>query len=433
MAETPREAVEFARMVVRAFYPDEFVILVDAVLRMNNYCAHGKLAQRLGIPPKELRQMLTRMVQARLMNSDKRNQKKVNIQDERRPARTVTTEFWYVPLGNVVDAFIYRVHKMTREIEKKRASERERQKWVCNRCGSEYQLLDILQWANGEGTFICEKIGVRADRRPYPCGGRIAEEDNSAQIKETERVKQLLDEQLRALRERAAVCANMNIPNHPLEGADENTWAEIVPETVGMHGEKVDEDGVPIVDKEDSERASQEAAASAGAAAGTIAKPIDDGAIPGKPTWFKDTQADDVDEDWDSGQENVDIKKGTASSINAVEEEAYAERYLREIGGLAPQPTASGGEQSNNASTQGLDESTNANTSSQQLDEKPENSDDMLEDEDDVLVSVAGKKVRLSQITEEMKERMTDDEYRQFVEAQRSVGGLDDDDDDDVE
>lgn len=431
MAETPREAVEFARMLVRAFYPDEFVILMDAVLRMNNYCAHGKLAQRLGIPPKELRQMLTRMDQARLMKSDKRTQKKVNIHDERRPSRTVTTEFWYVPLGNVVDAFAYRVHKLSREVEKKRASERERQKWVCGRCQTEYQLLDILQWANSNGAFICEKVDVRADRRPHPCGGRITEEDNTAQVKETERVKQLLDDELRGLRERAAVCANMDIPNHPLEGADEKTWEEVVPETVGMHGEKVDENGMPIAEKETVKLAGDGAAVSS-VAAPAAANPLDDDTIPEKPTWFKDTQGDDADDDWDSEQENVvDIKKGTASSINADEEKAYMERYLRKIGGVAPETADSNQTDAKPQSSVGPEPSTAADGAKES--QTGQQAGTIIGDTDDTTVSVAGKQVKLSQVTEEMKEQMTDEEYGRFVEAQRNAGGMDDDDDDEFE
>lgn len=437
MSEAPREAVEFARMVVRAFYADEFVVLMDAVLRMNNFCAHGLLAQRLSIPPKELRQMLNRMVQARLMKSDKRQQKKVNIHDERRGTRLVTTEFWYVPLGSVVDSFIFRVHKMTREIEKRRATEREQHKWICERCGSHYQLLDILQWSNNpDGSFVCEKIGVRADRRPYPCGGRISEEDNSSAIKETERVKQMLDEELRILRERANVCANMDIPNHPLLGADEKKWDEYAPETVGANGEKVDEDGVPIEQKEAAIRAKEEIASSSKIP--STGNPINDDAIPEKPSWFKDSQPEDADDDWDYEQENVvDIKKGTAASINADAEKVYMEQYLRQIGGLPPETKEDDAVSTTLATPDPHKDPTKTDKNeiqpaSVQLANNQDSSNENEQDvEEDVIVYVAGKPVKLSQVTEDM--HMTDEEYLKFVEAQRSVGGAHDVDDDDMD
>lgn len=442
MSETPREAVEFARMVVRAFYSDEFVVLLDAVLRMNNYCAHGKLAQRIGIPAKELRQMLNRMVQARLIKSDKRQQKKVNIHDEKRGTRMVTTEFWYVPLASVVDAFIFRVDKLNEEIKRRRESERGQDKWVCSRCHSKYSTLDILSWDQG-GVFICERIGVRADRRPMPCGGQINEEDNSAVIKETERVKQMLDDELRALRERAAVCANLDIPNHPLDGADEKTLQEVVPDTVGMHGERVDEDGIPISEKESA--ANSQANKAAGKAAPST-NPIDDDVIPDKPSWFKDIQTEDGDDDWDPEQENVmDLKKGTASTINADEEKAYMERYLRQIGGLPPeeQPASSDKQESSTAaSIPSAPEANNGVVNNAQ--NEPDfaqgnqitavNSNTAGQDEeDDVIVYVAGKPVKMSQVTVEMQENlMTNDEFVKFM-ALKSGGGNDEDFEDDFE
>lgn len=423
-------------MVVRAFHTGEFVILMDAVLRANNYCAHHQLAQRLGLQPKELRQMLNRMVQARLMRSDKRTQKKINIHDDRRPVRTVTTEFWYVPLGTVVDTFLYRVHKITKGIEERRKNEIQRQKHECTSCNTVYDLLDILHFQSTKaGLFICEKMGVRVDRRPFPCGGVIKEQDNSAKVKELERTKQMVIVELRELRERAAVLARMDIPNHPLANVDDK---DIVPEMVDKDGEKVDEDGVKIADKEAAKKAAAaEVAAEKGAAH------IDDNFIPEKPSWFKESTIEEGDDEWDFEQDNfVSTKKGTAASFNEEEEKSYFERYLQEIGGTAEPTTAPASTAP--AVTVPAATATAAPAPAATLagnvatDSKPPASSKIAKvntvDErvdygtNDALVSVAGKQIKWSEVTEEMQESMTPEEYKAYF-ALAQPGGDDDDDD----
>ncbi len=91
---------------------------LDGVLRGNNYCAHNDLAHRLKIAPKELRVTLVKMAHARLVKCEKRVQKRINFRDERRPSRSVNTEFWFVPLREVVDAFTFRVHMISAELDR---------------------------------------------------------------------------------------------------------------------------------------------------------------------------------------------------------------------------------------------------------------------------------------------------------------------------
>eukprot|EP00177_Eucheuma_denticulatum_P005585 GFKZ01010152.1.p1 GENE.GFKZ01010152.1~~GFKZ01010152.1.p1 ORF type:complete len:437 (+),score=106.51 GFKZ01010152.1:138-1448(+) len=433
MAKVPREAVEFARMVVRAFYPPEFIVLTDAVLRHNNYCAHHDLARRLHLQPKELRQTLVRMVQERLMRNEKRQQKRINLRDERRQARLVNTEFWYVPLAEVVDAFIYRVHRATSEFEKKRQNELAAQKHVCERCGSEYQLLEILTEMTAEGDFVCTKMGVRPDRRPAPCGGIIREQDNSHKVKEMERIMHKLDEELRPLRTKAFQCAKMEIPAHPLEGADEETWGELVPETVGIHGEAVNEDGL---DLDTARKMGDEKLPNIERVAKAPASKKDDDVVPEKPKWFQsDNKGDrDLEDDWDNDGGNVlDNKAGTAASFGEEDAQAYYERYLKEIAGedvrangksSVPVIDLDGGE-SAQQDVKAKKETPERETKAEKVDVVDE-----VDELENVMVSVAGKQMKLSEVTEDMTDQMTAAEYKAyFALAQGGVGGEGDDDD----
>lgn len=446
MAQVPREAVEFARMVVRAFYPPEFIVVTDAVLRHNNYCAHHDLARRLRIQPKELRQVLIRMVHVHLMRNEKRQQKRINLKDERRPTRTVNTEFWYVPLAEIVDAFTFRVHKITKEFEERRTNELARRKYVCSRCRSEYTLLEILSDTTPDGEFVCSKMGVRPDRRPRPCFGIIREEDNKAQIRDTERIMQKLSEELRPLHAKADQCSRVEIPAHPLDGADEQTWGEIVPETVGIYGEAVDEEGL---DKELSAQLNDKGDTKGDAVPGIdrplIMEPNDNGVIPERPSWFKDSNkdGDEGDDDWvDEQTENqnlLDSKTGTAASFFAEEDEkSYYEQYLKEIGGSSAGSLAkeSPSLETDGAKSVPMEQSpdrspgeikpaspTEAAPSAQAAEDDPE----------DAVVYVAGKQMKLSEVSEEMTEKMTAEEYKAYYALAGGGGGDGDDDDDDFE
>lgn len=463
MMEAPREAVEFARMLVRAFYPDEMVVLLDAVMRTNNnYCPHFLLSQRLSMPPKELRQLLNRMVQARLMRCDKRQQKKFQLVTDyhnsvkgeeplrKMTSRLITTEFWYVPIGSILDAFNYRVHKLDVEIKKRKASETQQHKWTCTKCHATYQLLDILQWnSNDQGLFICEKLGVRADRKPSMCNGLIKEEDNSFSIKHTEKLKQMLDVQLRPLIERANNISSLSVPNHPLHGADEKTWELYAPQNIGPNGEKVDDDGIPV------DQPKNVGVKSSGADGGKQAKTTEDttlvaadainadNVIPDKPTWFKD-QPEDADDDWDHEQNVIQVDKNISSSINADEEKAYMERYLREIGGSVPAEQQQGSKdrsKSNSPNASPDDDGVRSSSASDGNDEiqAVHQNEDKVEsigaqeeevaEGDDVIVYVGGEGMKLSQVTEDMHDKMTDEEYSNYAQALQNAGAHADDDD----
>lgn len=417
MAEVPIEAAEFARLLVRAFYTPDFVVVMDSILRQNNYVSHHELARRLTMQPKELRQVLVRMEGARLMRSERRQQKRINYRDERRPTRTVNTEFWYVPLGELVDAFLYRVHVLSKAIEEKRNNETKSQKHMCTVCKTQYELLEILSSMNERDEFICMRMGVRLDRRQLPCGGIIQPQDNSAEIKETERVKQLLDEELRELLQRAQICATLDIPVHPLEGADEKTWGERVPEAIGLDGEPVDEEGLSAALKgETDDMKSDRAEADLVPTAASPAEK-DDGTIPEKPSWFKESKADD-DLDWETTGQVLENKTGTSAVFAQREEDnSYYEQYMRTIAGVQaekpPLPTAG-----DVIDLDGDEKEETRESSPEVVAEPGKNAN--------VIVSVGGKNMKMSEVTPAMIENMSAEEYGKYFDLQQKSSGNED-------
>ncbi|KAI0566124.1 Transcription factor E [Gracilaria domingensis] len=428
MAEVPREAVEFARRLVRAFYPDEFVVLLDAVLRQNNFVSHRDLAYRLRMQPKEMRQVLVRMEHARLMRRDKREQKRITIRDGKKQTRVIQTDYWYVPLLEMVDAFMYRVWRITKELEEKRNNVAEGQKYVCTRCGARFQLLDILAGERADGQFECTNMNSKA----LPCKGLIREQDNSAQIREMERLRNLIDEQLRTLRERADHCSRLDIPRHPLEGADEKTWGERVPETVGARGERVDEDGIDMELKAEEEERKKGSDV-------IVVEPIhrqhkDDAFIPEKPSWFKEGGGEE-EEEWDDTEQHVlDNKAGTAASFGREEDEkAYYDMYVKQIYGAGAE--AKHVEDGGNATA---DEVIDLDADDEVVAVEPGKETEAnvtgkagadTQQKEDVMVSVAGKVMKLSEVTPEMAEQMTPDEYKAYFAVAQPNSTMDDEDD----
>lgn len=424
MAEVPREAVEFARVCVRAFYPPEYVVALDGILRGNNYCAHHNLANRLQQPAKELRITLNQMVTARLVTCEKRTQKRINFRDDRRPSRSVNTEFWFVPLRELVDAFTFRVNRVTKELEQVIARHAEQRSYVCERCGTVYGELDIVPLLADDGSgFICERFGMVTGRRPGECGGRIVEQSNVDQLKEAEALKRKFETQLQTLRERAEKCFTLDIPAHPLQDADAETWGDIVPENIGIHGETVDEHGytadiaaeIKGLKKQEVEKKVEEPVVQE--------EKKEDVVVPDKPSWFKDsTGADeDADDDWDddAAQQNV-LKNNTTGTAATFQDESdaksYYEHFLRQAGAVveegAPETPAA--------------EATAPETAVKDMEVEPA-ALEAEKAEPEVMVKVGGKEVAMSQVTEEMKEEMTPDEY----EAYFALAKNDDDDDDD--
>jgi transcription initiation factor IIE alpha subunit len=342
MADVPHEAVQFARMAVRAFYSEDYVVVVDGVLRRNNFCSHSDLARALHAKPKDLRKICARMVAARLLCSEKRQQRRINYKDSKHPARLVNTEFWFVPLCELVDAFQYRMHHILRELDESIRKESEQDRYICEKCFRRYKLVDICANVNPDtGEFFCDAMAYNR----VSCNGIIHEEDNSSVLKETENFKKRFEDELRPICGLADVCARMHIPKHPLEGADEATWALYVPETVGVHGEVVDAEGLTAdvaaeLSRLDSVPAEDAAAAvtAEGLDLAIAASAADAGVIPERPDWFKESKKDDddLDDDWEDENEAVAQSGkvshpsfGTAASFgdNSTDAKSYLEMY----------------------------------------------------------------------------------------------------------
>eukprot|EP00172_Hildenbrandia_rubra_P004113 Plantae.Rhodophyta-Hildenbrandia_rubra.ctg7687.p3 GENE.Plantae.Rhodophyta-Hildenbrandia_rubra.ctg7687~~Plantae.Rhodophyta-Hildenbrandia_rubra.ctg7687.p3 ORF type:complete len:406 (-),score=106.32 Plantae.Rhodophyta-Hildenbrandia_rubra.ctg7687:5611-6828(-) len=395
MASSPKEAQEFVRMLVRAFYPDLFAPIVDGILTHSNYVSHHNLSQALHQNPRELRKKMHRLTMTKLVKSEKRQQKKINYADERQPMRTVHTEFWFVPLVEVLDAFQYRVEIIKRELEEETKLEEAQNEYVCLRCNTTYKLLDILNNMAEDGSFICDRVDVQME-----CGGRIVEQENAGKEQESASLKNMFYDQIQPLIVLANSCSKLDIPAHPLNGVDEKTWGDLVPETIGRDGMPTTEGGgenEAAGKKKDVQYQIDLGIDEQDKAAGEESgKSKDESAVPDKPDWFKETGKEE-DDDWDAGA-NVQIPDETQNEKvkEELERDAYYQKFVEKNMATAGQET----------DQQALEK--------ERSEEKP---GDITKD---VKVTIGGVVYNQDDITEELIAKMTPEEYQEFYNQMRS-------------
>lgn len=456
MADVPEEAVRFARMAIRAFYPADHAVVADGVLRQNNFCSHAALSSQLRMRPKELRQILSRMVSARLMESEKHQQKRINYKDERQPGRIVQTEYWYVPLPKLIDAFQYRVDIISLKLEEQIRLESEEDMYKCQECGRQYKLVDICANIDPDtGAFYCDAIL----RNRRPCNGEIKEEDNSSRLKETESFKKQFEENLRPLRLLAQQCNALEIPVHPMDGADEETWERYVPKMIGVRGEVVDAEGLNAdLAAEVNEDAPAAKTADIVNFGGKANGGGDSAMIPDRPSWFKagGKEDDEDDDDWEDNENGA----ATAAAQPAFGTGAMFgrgtdfESYMKALGGTtggnggkdgaatdATKPEETGpvsdaakiieaNEAAELALSAGADKAQSDTTPAAGAAAVVQAAESKKNETEEPQVFVNGVSYALSSITEELAEKMTQEEFQQYCELR---AGGDDDDDDDVE
>lgn len=445
MADVPKEALEFARMAVRAFYPVEFAVVADGVLRRNNLVSHAELAAQLRMGPKDLRQIMSRMEGARLMKKEGIQQKRINYKDERHPTRVVQTQFWHMPLSELIDAFQFRISVIEKDVEDRIRKEKEKDVYTCTGCKRKYKLVDIcgnIDSATGE--FMCD--AMRLDRRP--CESVIKEADNSTRLKETESFKKRFEEELQPLRELANRCMTLKIPVHPLEGVDKETWDRFIPEFVGARGEVVNAEGLS------AELAAEVDGVQEAPLAGIqdFAPVVNGGGnatvVPDRPSWFKAGAKggdDEDDEEWEETGDGAGAAKqtpfGTGALFGGGDADAYMSSYMapgEEAAAVKVEDGAGGDAKKAETAKEGGEPAGDAELETGApapragvVKEAEMAAAPAAPESETVFVAVKGVKYALADITEDLANDMTPDEFDAYS-AVRNIAN-DDDSDEDLE
>mmetsp|Transcript_18579 Transcript_18579/g.39023 ORF Transcript_18579/g.39023 Transcript_18579/m.39023 type:complete len:447 (-) Transcript_18579:60-1400(-) len=225
--ETPDAVRDFARMVVRYFYEDFFIVLMDAVLRERNYAREEKLAKATSLPEKEVRTMLGRMVEERLLRREKQQFRRHTRQDLGKNPRTVQEYFYYVDFLSLMDMFRYRLEHVRAKLDQDVQTEQDHAiMYVCPACEKTFGALDVVELIPDGDSFLCD----RELRKNMPCGAALEDARQRVQHARAKELRNRLEDEIRPLLELLHACRDVKIPRHPLEEASDKRWAELVPE-----------------------------------------------------------------------------------------------------------------------------------------------------------------------------------------------------------
>ncbi|KIW02418.1 uncharacterized protein PV09_06236 [Verruconis gallopava] len=146
------KAQELVRMVARAFYDTEAVVIVDALVRhvalslSDIYYVFQNSAKQKGQIPNCLGQLRL----GGLITEFSREEIKANAQ---KPTKVT---YYYIDYRHAVDATKYRLHTLGANLRKEAEPTEERKDYRCPRCKSEFKVIDVMERSSADGTtFLC--------------------------------------------------------------------------------------------------------------------------------------------------------------------------------------------------------------------------------------------------------------------------------------
>ncbi|KAK2762637.1 hypothetical protein FQN54_000810 [Arachnomyces sp. PD_36] len=176
------------RSVVRAFYETRHILVIDALF-IHSVLHVEDLALLLGMQQKDLRKLCARLREDRLIAVHSRPEIRAGV------SRPTNREYYYIPLHPVVDGIKFRVSRLTSTIKAQYTPSAERKEYVCQRCGSEWTQLEVLNRVGPEG-FECHRCGAPLSRAEDLEGGagpdRSGHEKNSKLMAQLDKILKLL-------------------------------------------------------------------------------------------------------------------------------------------------------------------------------------------------------------------------------------------------
>lgn len=144
------------RMVARAFYDPECVVIIDALIRHTslNYSDLAWLFQSSLKKKGDLPATIGSLKNGGLITEYSREETKQNAQ------KAVKVTYYYIDYRHAVDATKYRLHTLGSNLRKLAGPAEEKKEYKCLRCKSEFKEIDVIGQASSDGmTFVCLTCG----------------------------------------------------------------------------------------------------------------------------------------------------------------------------------------------------------------------------------------------------------------------------------
>eukprot|EP01039_Chlorochromonas_danica_P011472 gene11472-12833_t len=184
-------AEELIETIARAFYPDDIVVLIDALLR-EKYIIEEEVGPRLKLSAKETRKVITQLEEEMLIKHEK-----VPIEDD-------PSSFYkclYIDYQACVNVIRYRVYLMQQALASQESTELSEVSYKCPTCKAIYSSLEVLRMLSGDHKFICSHCCPHENFRDLPSQPfyRLIEIDNRKTINSLQNMQKKMAEQLRSI------------------------------------------------------------------------------------------------------------------------------------------------------------------------------------------------------------------------------------------
>ncbi|MBW0542164.1 hypothetical protein O181_081879 [Austropuccinia psidii MF-1] len=135
--------------VARAFYEARHILLFDQLIR-KEAMKDEELATRLGIGAKELAKAANQLIRDQLVS--------VYLRAELKPGAHKSTQrtYYFIDYKHCVDVIKWRMWKMNKVLDDKQRNVIDGQGYVCPRCKKTYSTLDVSGLSMTSTSFLCE-------------------------------------------------------------------------------------------------------------------------------------------------------------------------------------------------------------------------------------------------------------------------------------
>jgi transcription initiation factor IIE alpha subunit len=182
MADLTIYAEALIQTVVRAFYDDEIVVLVDVLIR-DKFLRDDDMSLRLNLPARKLRASLQFLQDEHLV--------KAETVDDLAQGGSQATKFYYLDYCTAVHSIRLRLFLLKRQLEQAELNARSASYYICpgykiRRCNGKYTEEDVQQFVDpNTGLFMCfecQQLFANNPEAPGPSEYTLQLVDNSKEL-----------------------------------------------------------------------------------------------------------------------------------------------------------------------------------------------------------------------------------------------------------
>lgn len=172
--------------VARAFYDDNTVVIMDALMR-ERFIRDEEFGPRLKLCSKDVRSILGQLENERLVSYED-----LTMDDKR------TSRCWYIDYKRFYLLVRYRMFLMTKEVQDREKLQYNRLFFECPTCGDKYPEIKAMQMINKFSEFVCPHCCPHTNFKDVPSEPyfKLREYDNRAELLELDSIVAKIKDQL---------------------------------------------------------------------------------------------------------------------------------------------------------------------------------------------------------------------------------------------